>query len=49
MQLQRQPTREDEIFGDLWRAVPKPHPRERHRNAWISEETWRLINERVTM
>ena len=27
----------------------KPQPREQHRNAWISEETWRLIDERVTM
>ena len=29
--------------------MPKPHPREQQRNAWISEETWRLIDERVTM
>ena len=27
----------------------KPQPREHQRNAWISEETWRLIDERVTM
>ena len=44
----RRPTREDELFGDLRRAVLKPQPREQHRNAWISEETWRLVNERVT-
>ena len=43
----REPTREDTLFGDLWRAVPKPHKREQHRNAWISDETWRLVNERV--
>ena len=49
MQPLRRPTREDELFGDLRRAVLKPPPRERHRNAWISEETWRLVDERVTM
>ena len=31
------------------RAVPKPQPREQHQNAWISEETWKLVDERVTM
>ena len=35
-------------FGYLRRAVPKPHEREKHRNTWISEETWRLANERVS-
>ena len=44
-----EPTREDSLFGDQQRAVPKPQPREQHRNAWISEETWRLVDERVTM
>ena len=44
----KEPTREDELFGDLRRAVPKPHEREKHRNAWISDETWRLANERVS-
>ena len=44
-----QPTREDTLFGDLRRAVPKPQPREQHRNAWISEETWKLVDERVTV
>ena len=41
MQLKppREPTREDMLFGDLRRAVPKPHMREHHRNAWISKET----------
>ena len=34
------PTREDELFGDLRREVPKPHEQEKHRNVWISEETW---------
>ena len=40
----KRPTREDSLFGDLRRAVPKPQPREQHRNAWISEETWRLVD-----
>ena len=34
-----QPTREDTLFRDMQRAVPKPQPREQHRNAWISKET----------
>ena len=45
----KQPTREDSLFGDLRRAVPKPQPREQHQNAWIYEETWKLVDERVTM
>ena len=44
----KEPTREDELFGDIRRAVPKPHEREKHRNAWISDETWRLADERVS-
>ena len=44
----KEPTRGDELFVYLRRAVPKPHEREKHRNAWISEETWRLSNERVS-
>ena len=43
-----EPTRENGIFASLRRAVPKPHARDRHKNAWISEETWRLIDERVS-
>ena len=41
----KQPTREDTLFGDLWRSLPKPHLREQHRNAWISDETWKLVDE----
>ena len=41
------PTREDGIFAALSRDVPKPHVRERRMNGWISEETWRLVDERV--
>ena len=40
----REPTREDTLFGDLRRAVLKPHRREQHRNAWISNETWKLVD-----
>ena len=46
--LPKDPMREDKLFRDLRRAVPKPHEREKHRNVWISEETWRLANERVS-
>ena len=41
----KQPTMEDMLFGDLRRAVPKPHSREQHRNAWVSDETWKLVDE----
>ena len=26
----------------------KPHGRDRHKNEWISEDTWRLVDERVS-
>ena len=42
------PTREDGIFAALRRAVPKPHARERRKNGWILEDTWRLVDERVS-
>ena len=45
----KEPTTEDELFGYLRRAVPKPHEQEKHSNAWISDETWRLANERVSV
>ena len=48
LQPPKDPTREDKIFIDLRRAVPKTHERENHRNAWISEETWRLADARVS-
>ena len=43
-----EPTREDELFVDLRRAAPKPHEREKHKNEWISDEMWRLVDERVS-
>ena len=42
------PTREDGIFAPLQGAVPKQHTRERRKNGLISEDTWRLVNERVS-
>ena len=43
-----EPMKEDGIFAALRRAVPKPHARDRHKSAWISEETWRLVEERFS-
>ena len=48
LQPPKEPTSEDELFGDLRWAVPKPHEQEKHRNAWIFEETWILADERVS-
>ena len=48
LQPPKDPTREDELFGDIRRAMPKPHEREMHRNTWIYKETWRLADERVS-
>ena len=44
----KEPTREDDAFAALRRAVPKAKAREARRNKWISEETRRLVNERVS-
>ena len=43
-----EPPREDGIFAALRRAVPKPHVGERRKNGWISEDTWILVDERVS-
>ena len=43
-----EPTQEDGIFVALRKAVPKPHARKRRKNRWISEDTWRLVDERVS-
>ena len=42
------PTREDEAFASLQRAVPKAKAQEARRNTLISKETWRLVDERVS-
>ena len=41
-------TREDGIFAALRRAVPKPQERDARKNAWISEFTWILFDERFS-
>ena len=43
-----EPTRTDQIFAALRRAVPRAQPREARQNAWILESKWRLIDERVS-
>ena len=43
-----EPTREDEVFAALRRAVPKARVREARKNEWISMEKWRLVDERVS-
>ena len=42
------PTRKDNALASLRRAVPKAKAREARRNAWISAETWRLVDKRVS-
>ena len=41
-------TRADKLFDELRRAVPKPDKRTERHNLWISNETWRLVDERVS-
>ena len=41
-------TREDGIFADLRSYIPNPKSQEDRKNMWISEDTWRLINKRVS-
>ena len=43
-----EPTREDDAFAALRRAVPKARLREARRNEWILTETWSLVDERVS-
>ena len=49
LQPPAEPTREDGIFAALRRAVPKLHAKERRKNGWISEEMWRLVDEKVSV
>ena len=48
LQPPTEPTREDGIFAALQKAVPKTHGRDRHKNKWILEERWRLVDARVS-
>ena len=43
------PTQVDKLFSALRGAVPKAQRRAARRNMWKSEETWRLINKRVSV
>ena len=42
------PTQKDEAFANLRRAVLKANMQEARRNAWLSVETWRLVDGRVS-
>ena len=44
---QTTPDKEDCMFYELWRAIPRPPQRERHSQSWISTETWSLIDTRM--
>ena len=39
----------DIIFAELKERIPKVGPRELKRNAWISEGTWQLIDQRIAL
>jgi len=39
----------DTIFQELKKEVVPPLPRERRRNSWISNTTWKLVDERAAM
>ena len=41
-------TRADKLFTELRRAVPKPDKQAPHQKSWISADTWRLVNKRVS-
>ena len=40
--------REDGLFTALRRSIPKPKAQEARKNAWISVDTWRILNKRVS-
>ena len=42
------PTSEYGLFAALRRAIPKPKSQEDIKNVCISEDTWRIINERFS-
>ena len=44
----KDPTKEDDAFTALQRAVLKSKAQEARRNKWISAEKWRLVDERVS-
>ena len=38
------PDKSDRMFDEIRRAIPKPAQKERHHQAWISPDTWSLID-----
>ena len=48
LQLPTEPTREDQIFTALRRAVMKAQAWEARRNKWILAAMWRLVDKRVS-
>ena len=42
------PKRDDGLFADLRRSIPKTKAREARKNAWVLAATWRLVYERVS-
>ena len=45
----KRPSQEDYIFASLRQTVPKTPVPERAHASWISEETWKVINTRVSL
>ena len=41
------PDKADRMFSEIWREIPKPLRRECHCQAWISPDTWSLIDTRM--
>ena len=39
--------REDRIFASLRKAIAKPKGQEARKSEWVSEDTWRIVNNRV--
>ena len=42
------PTREDRLFADIQRSIPKPKARESRKNTWILVETWRPVDKKIS-
>ena len=48
VRLPAKPTRVEKLSAALRGAIPKAQPRAARQNAWISEEMWRIVGERVS-
>ena len=42
-------TRKEQLFADFHQAIPKTKAWEARKNAWILEDTWRIIDTRVSV